>query len=104
MSAFDDTHIYQIAHPALASIAVDVFNKYMPGPNQMMIRREDVNITQQDLLNMNNPGKITEEGIRINLRIGIGYMNGWLLGYVFIFDTLQGDKLTASVTALAASL
>ncbi|KAI9734407.1 MAG: Malate synthase, glyoxysomal [Claussenomyces sp. TS43310] len=88
-----------IAHPALASIAIDVFNKHMPGPNQMMIRREDVKIGQQDLLNMNNPGKITEEGIRINLRIGIGYMNGWLQGIGCVpLNFLMEDAATAEVS------
>lgn len=34
-----------VAHPALASIAADVFNTHMPTPNQMFVRREDVNIS-----------------------------------------------------------
>jgi malate synthase len=69
-----------VAHPALASIAAEVFNKHMPTPNQLFVRREDVHITQNDLLNMNVPGTITEEGIRKNLNIGLGYMEGWLRG------------------------
>jgi malate synthase len=52
----------------------------MPTPNQLFIRREDVNITANDLLNMNNPGKITEEGIKKNLSIGLGYMEAWVRG------------------------
>lgn len=69
-----------VAHPALASIATDIFNKHMPTPNQLFVRREDVHVTAKDLLNMNVPGKITEEGIRKNLNIGLGYMEGWLRG------------------------
>jgi hypothetical protein len=69
-----------VAHPALASIASEVFNKYMPTPNQLFVRRQDVNITANDLLNTNVPGKITEEGIRKNLNIGLSYMEGWLRG------------------------
>lgn len=69
-----------VAHPALAAIASDVFNKHMPTPNQMFVRREDVNITANDLLNMNMPGTVTEDGIRKNLNIGLGYMEGWLKG------------------------
>ncbi len=34
-----------VAHPALAAIASEVFNKHMPTPNQMFVRREDVHIT-----------------------------------------------------------
>ena len=69
-----------VAHPALASIANEVFNKHMPTPNQLFVRRDDVQITANDLLNMNMQGTITEEGIRKNLNIGLGYMEGWLKG------------------------
>lgn len=69
-----------VAHPALAFIAAEVFNKHMPTPNQLFVRKDNVRITQNDLLNMNVPGTITEEGIRKNLNIGLGYMEGWLRG------------------------
>ena len=69
-----------VAHPALAAIANDVFNKHMPTPNQLFVRREEVHVTANDLLNMNMPGSVTEGGIRKNLNIGLGYMEGWLKG------------------------
>lgn len=69
-----------VAHPALASIAAEVFNKHIPTPNQLFVRKENVRITQNDLLNMNVPGTITEAGIRKNFDIGLGYMEGWLRG------------------------
>ena len=69
-----------VAHPALAVIATEVFNEHMPAPNQLFKRREDVQITAKDLLNMDVPGAITEDGIRKNLNIGLGYMEGWLRG------------------------
>lgn len=69
-----------VAHPALASIASNVFNEYMPTPNQLFVRREDVHVTANDLLNTNVPGNITESGIRKNLNIGLSYMEGWLRG------------------------
>ncbi len=69
-----------VAHPALASIASEIFNKHMPTPNQLFVRREDVKIGSNDLLNMNVPGKITEDGIRKNLSIGLGYMEAWVRG------------------------
>ncbi|KAI9697404.1 MAG: hypothetical protein M1836_004682 [Candelina mexicana] len=88
-----------VAHPALAAIASDVFNKYMPTPNQMFVRREDVNITANDLLNMNVPGKVTEEGIRKNLNIGLGYMEGWLKGIGCVpINYLMEDAATAEVS------
>ncbi|KAI9852817.1 MAG: Malate synthase, glyoxysomal [Thelocarpon superellum] len=88
-----------VAHPALAAIATEVFNKHMPTPNQLFVRREDVNITGNDLLNMNVPGKVTEEGIRKNLNIGLGYMEGWLKGIGCVpINYLMEDAATAEVS------
>ncbi|KAI9737947.1 MAG: hypothetical protein M1834_009317 [Cirrosporium novae-zelandiae] len=88
-----------VAHPALAAIASDVFNAHMPTPNQMFIRREDVTITQNDLLNMNMPGSVSEEGIRKNLNIGLGYMEGWLRGVGCVpINYLMEDAATAEVS------
>ena len=88
-----------VAHPALASIASDVFNAYMPTPNQIYRRREEVHVTANDLLNMNMPGGITEEGIRKNLNIGLGYMEGWLRGIGCVpINYLMEDAATAEVS------
>lgn len=88
-----------VAHPALASIASEVFNKHMPTPNQLFVRREDVNITARDLLNMNMPGTVSEEGIRKNLNIGLGYMEGWLKGVGCVpINYLMEDAATAEVS------
>ncbi|KMU88552.1 malate synthase [Coccidioides immitis H538.4] len=88
-----------VAHPALASIASDIFNKYMPTPNQLFVRREDVHVTANDLLNTNVPGSITEEGIRKNINIGLSYMEGWLRGVGCIpINSLMEDAATAEVS------
>jgi malate synthase len=88
-----------VAHPALASIASDVFNKHMPTPNQLFVRREEVHITANDLLNTNVPGKITEDGIRKNLNIGLSYMEGWLRGVGCVpINFLMEDAATAEVS------
>ncbi|SPO00015.1 Malate synthase, glyoxysomal [Cephalotrichum gorgonifer] len=88
-----------VAHPALAKIASDVFNKHMPTPNQLFVRREEVNITANDLVNMNVPGSITEEGIRKNLEIGLGYMEAWIRGVGCVpINYLMEDAATAEVS------
>lgn len=88
-----------VAHPALAAIASEVFNKHMPTPNQLFVRREDVNIGANDLLNTNVPGKITEDGIRKNLNIGLSYMEGWLRGVGCVpINYLMEDAATAEVS------
>jgi malate synthase len=88
-----------VAHPALAAIASDVFNEHMPAPNQMHVRREDVQITAADLLNMNVPGKVTEDGIRKNLDIGLSYMEAWVRGVGCVpINFLMEDAATAEVS------
>lgn len=88
-----------VAHPALAAIAAEVFNAHMPTPNQMHIRREDVHITRNDLLNCNVPGTITELGIRKNLNIGLGYMEAWIRGVGCVpINYLMEDAATAEVS------
>jgi len=88
-----------VAHPALAKIASDIFNEHMPTPNQMHIRREDVTISANDLLNMNVPGKVTEAGIRQNLDIGLSYMEAWIRGVGCVpINYLMEDAATAEVS------
>jgi malate synthase len=88
-----------VAHPVLAAIASEIFNKYMPTPNQMFVRREEVNVTANDLLNMNMPGKVTEAGIRKNLAIGVSYMEAWLRGIGCVpINYLMEDAATAEVS------
>ncbi|KAK6081565.1 Malate synthase, glyoxysomal [Seiridium cupressi] len=88
-----------VAHPALAAIASEIFNKHMPTPNQLFVRREDVTIGQNDLLNMNVPGNITEGGIRKNLNIGLGYMEAWVRGVGCVpINYLMEDAATAEVS------
>ena len=88
-----------VAHPALAAIASEVFNEHMPAPNQMHVRREDVHITANDLLNLNVPGKVTEDGIRKNLDIGLSYMEAWIRGVGCVpINYLMEDAATAEVS------
>ncbi|GMF80443.1 unnamed protein product [Aspergillus oryzae] len=84
-----------VAHPALAAIASEVFNKHMPTPNQLFIRREDTHVTANDLLNTNVPGKITEEGIRKNLNIGLSQLWQWTYHGVTTAEGKKVDKAYA---------
>ncbi|KAG5981368.1 Malate synthase, glyoxysomal [Claviceps pusilla] len=94
-----------VAHPALAAIATDVFDTHMPTPNQLFRRRDadadgdDIRIAQTDLLNMNVPGQVTEDGIRKNLLIGLGYMEAWIRGIGCVpINHLMEDAATAEVS------
>ena len=87
-----------IAHPGLAPIALDAFDKVMPNSNQLQNLREDVNITAHDLLLVPS-GNITESGIRTNIRVGIQYLESWLLGNGCVpLYHLMEDAATAEIS------
>jgi len=88
-----------IAHPELGKIAMEVFNEHMKTPNQLYRYREEVNVGQNDLLNMNVPGKITEDGVKENIRIGLTYMEAWLRGTGCVpINNLMEDAATAEIS------
>jgi malate synthase len=58
-----------VAHPALVPVAKQVFDEYMPQPNQIDRKREEVHVTAQDLLAIPE-GTITEDGVRLNIDVG----------------------------------
>lgn len=39
-----------VAHPALVTLALEIFNEHMPQPNQIDKKREDVHVTRENLL------------------------------------------------------
>ena len=87
-----------IAHPGLASIAMDAFNLVMPDSNQFHIMKEDVVISAEDLLKVPK-GDITEDGVRSNIRVGIQYVEAWLLGNGCVpLYHLMEDAATAEIS------
>ncbi len=88
-----------VAHPGLVKIALDAFNAVMPHPNQVNRKREDVNITADDLLKFEPEKPITENGLRTNINIGIQYLGSWLAGSgcVPIFNLME-DAATAEIS------
>jgi malate synthase len=87
-----------VAHPDLVSIAMNVFDKYMPTKNQIHIKREDVNVAEADLLEAPK-GTITEEGIRKNINVSILYLASWLNGQgAAALHHLMEDAATAEIS------
>lgn len=90
-----------VAHPDLVKLAKDIFVKGLNGSaNQVEKQRIDVDVTERDLTNIEvEGGKITEEGIRLNISIGLQYLNCWLrgLGAVAI-NNLMEDAATAEIS------
>jgi len=86
-----------IAHPGLAEIAITAFDSVMTGPNQLDVCRDDVEISAEDLLRVPS-GKITEAGLRENIRVGIQYLEAWLRGQGCVpLYNLMEDAATAEI-------
>ena len=87
-----------VAHPGLIPVAKAVFDEHMPGPNQIRRQREDVRVTPEDLLRVPN-GDITEQGLRVNIDVGIQYLEAWLAGNgcVPIYNLME-DAATAEIS------
>ena len=87
-----------VAHPGLVSIAREVFEAHMSSANQLDRRREDVDVTADDLLRVPT-GTRTEEGLRQNVRVGVQYIESWLrgLGCVPLYHLME-DAATAEIS------
>ena len=87
-----------VAHPGLVGVAKQVFDEYMPQPNQIDRKREEVHVTAQDLLAIPQ-GTITEGGLRLNVDVGIQYLEAWLRGNgaVPIYNLME-DAATAEIS------
>src|SRR6202522_2759747 len=87
-----------VAHPDLVPVAMEVFDRMMPGPNQLLKKRDDVRVTQADLIEVHK-GKRTEEGLRENIRVGVQYIEAWLRGRgaVPIYNLME-DAATAELS------
>jgi malate synthase len=86
-----------VAHPGLVPLARQIFDEFMPGPNQIARKRDDVHVTAADLLTV-PAGRITEQGLRWNIDVGIHYLESWLRGSgcVPIYNLME-DAATAEI-------
>jgi malate synthase len=95
---FDGTWV---AHPDLVPVARACFDDVLGDrPNQRERLREDVNVGSDELLDFTVPGgRITEAGVRTNLRAGIYYLASWLAGTgAAAIDNLMEDVATAEIS------
>ncbi len=89
-----------VAHPGLVPVAKGIFDRYMPGANQID-RAADKNVgapQSGDLLELPE-GEITEKGVRQNVNVGILYLESWLggLGCVPLYNLME-DAATAEIS------
>ncbi|WP_029086417.1 malate synthase A [Brevundimonas aveniformis] len=87
-----------VAHPALVPVAMEVFNRLMPRPNQLDVFGDGAGLDQSDLLEMHK-GPRTEAGLRENIRVGIQYIEAWLngRGAVPLYNLME-DAATAEIS------
>ena len=87
-----------VAHPDLVPVAMQIFDRLMPEKNQLGKLREDVRVTQRDLLEVHE-GSRTEAGLRENIRCGVQYIEAWLrgLGAVPLYNLME-DAATAEIS------
>jgi malate synthase len=86
-----------VAHPGLVQVALDAFNKYMPGPNQIDRQRDDAPPTSAELLAPCS-GSITWGGLVGNIKVGVQYIEAWLrgIGCVPLYNLME-DAATAEI-------
>ncbi|MGA2114156.1 MAG: malate synthase A [Bryobacteraceae bacterium] len=86
-----------VAHPGLVSIAREVFDSFMPAPNQIE-KKTTAEIGAADLLRVPK-GEITREGLNRNIDVGLQYLATWLCGNgcVPIYNLME-DAATAEIS------
>ena len=87
-----------VAHPGLVPTALDVFSTSIPGKNQLDVSLDNINITQEDLLEVHKGNK-TEDGMRECIKVGIQYIAAWLggRGAVPLYNLME-DAATAEIS------
>jgi malate synthase len=86
-----------VAHPGLIPVAMEIFDKHMPTPNQLNVEPEG-QISASDLMQVPE-GTRTETGLRQNIDVGVQYLAAWLCGNgcVPIYNLME-DAATAEIS------
>ena len=95
---FDGTWV---AHPDLVPVALEVFDQVLgERPNQLEKQRPDVQTTAAQLVDFRVPGgEVTEAGVRLNISVGIQYIESWLRGAgAAAINNLMEDAATAEIS------
>lgn len=91
-----------VAHPDLVPVAMEVFDAVLKDlPNQIRTRRrEDVVPDAAALVDVRSTtGSITEQGLRMNIEVGIRYVESWLRGNgAAAIHNLMEDAATAEIS------
>ena len=86
-----------VAHPGLVGVAMEVFDKAMPGPNQLSV----VPAGEATALDLTTPapGPKSLAGLTSNVNVGIGYIASWLRGQgAAPLHNMMEDAATAEIS------
>jgi len=95
---FDGTWV---AHPDLVETATEAFDRVLGDrPNQLERQRPEVAVRAAQLAEVRVPGgSITEAGLRMNVSVGIQYIESWLRGVgAAAINNLMEDVATAEIS------
>jgi malate synthase len=89
-----------VAHPGLVQIAMLEFTRVLGDrPHQIERRRDDVQVSANDLMRFEPEKPITEAGLRMNINVGIHYLGSWLGGNGCVpIHNLMEDAATAEIS------
>jgi malate synthase len=92
-----------VAHPDLVPVARAAFDEVLgTRPNQKDRLRDDVSVTASALLDVRIPGgRVTEAGVRADVKVAIEYIENWLEGRGAVgIDNLMEDSATAEISRM----
>jgi malate synthase len=90
-----------VAHPDLVPLATEIFSGVLgSAPNQKGQLRDEVAVTAADLLDLHvEGGAVSEAGVRLNVSVGLQYLDSWLRGNgAAAINNLMEDAATAEIS------
>ena len=86
-----------VAHPGLVPVAMEVFDRVMPGPNQLSVM--PAGEATAEMLTVPAPGPKSMAGLTSNVNVGIGYIASWLRGQgAAPLHNMMEDAATAEIS------
>jgi malate synthase len=86
-----------VAHPGLVPVALEVFDRLMPGPNQLGTMPDGA--ATADALTTPSEGPKTAAGLAMNVNVAIGYIAAWLRGQGAVpLHHMMEDAATAEIS------
>ena len=86
-----------VAHPGLVPVAKEVFDRLMPGPNQL--DKSPAGTVTAEELTTPNGGPKSKQGLAMNVNVAIGYIAAWLRGQGAVpLHNMMEDAATAEIS------